>query len=168
MDNPPAGPDPEELARRALAKIRLLGAQIGITPDPTGSGAVGLPVWLWTAVTPNTWGPVSASESAGGITVTITAQAEQIMWSMGDGGSVPCANPGTPYEDRYGKAMSPTCGYRYTRPSVTAANTNGRYTIVATTQWRVDWAGGGETGVLRPTSQSQTSVRIGEIPVVTR
>ena len=30
----------------------------------------------------------------------------------------------------------------------------------------VDWAGGGQTGVLNPTSQSQTSVEIGEIPVL--
>ena len=62
--------------------------------------------------------------------------------------------------------MSPTCGYRYTVPSATTANPNGRYTVTATTYWRVEWSGGGQSGVLTPTSQSQTSVRIGEIPVV--
>jgi len=166
MDNPPGGPTPADLAQQALAKIRLLGAQIGITPKPNGSGAVGLPVWLWTAVTPGTWGPQSANASGGGITVTITARAQRIVWSMGDRGAVTCHNPGTPYEPRYGNSMSPTCGYRYTAPSVTAANPNGRYTVTATTYWRVDWSGGGQGGVLTPTSQSQTSVRIGEIPVV--
>jgi hypothetical protein len=166
LDAPPNGPTPAQLAQQALAKIRLLGAQIGITPDPNGSGAVGLPVWLWTAVTPGTWGPLSASASGGGITVTITAKAQRIEWDMGDGQKKVCDNPGTPYEDRYGNSMSPTCGYRYGLPSATAANPNGRYTITATTYWRVDWSGGGQSGVLSPTSQSQTSVRIGEIPVM--
>src|SRR6266508_3314880 len=166
MDNPPGGPTPAELAQQALAKIKLLGAQIGITPDPSGSGAAGLPVWLWTAVTPGTWGPLSASASGGGITVTITAKAQRIEWNMGDGQTKTCDNPGTPYEDRFGNSMSPTCGYRYGFPSATAANPNGRYTVTATTHWRVEWSGGGQSGVLNPTSQSQTSVRIGEIPVV--
>jgi hypothetical protein len=166
MDNPPGGPTPAALARQALAKLHLLGAQIGITPDPNGSGSVGLPVWLWTAVTPGTWGPQSASATSGGITVTITARAQRIVWSMGDRGSVTCDNPGTPYEARYGNSMSPTCGYRYSAPSATQANPNSRYTVTATTYWRVDWSGGGQSGVLTPTSQSQTSVRIGEIPVV--
>jgi hypothetical protein len=168
MNNPPGGPTPAELAQQALAKIRLLGAEIGVTPNPSGSGAVGLPVWLWTAVTPGTWGPLSASASGGGITVTITAKAQRIVWSMGDGNTVTCNNPGTAYEARYGNAMSPSCGYRYTMPSVTAANPSGRYTLTATTHWRVDWSGGGQSGVLTPTSQSTASVRIGEIPVVTR
>jgi hypothetical protein len=166
MDNPPGGPTPAELAQQALAKIKLLGAQIGISPSPTGSGAVGLPVWLWTAVTPGTWGPLSASTTGGGITVTITARAHRIEWAMGDGRIRVCDNPGTPYEARYGNSMSPTCGYRYMVPSATVANPSGRYTVTATTYWRVDWSGGGQSGVLSPTSQSQTSVRIGEIPVV--
>jgi hypothetical protein len=166
LDTPPGGPTPAQLAQQALAKIHLLGAQIGMTPDPNGSGAVGLPVWLWTAVTPGTWGPLSASASGGGITVTITAKAQRIAWQMGDGQIRTCDNPGTPYEDRFGNSMSPTCGYRYNLPSATAANPSGRYTVTATTYWQVDWSGGGQTGVLNPTSQSQTSVRIGEIPVV--
>jgi hypothetical protein len=166
LENPPGGPTPAELAQQALAKIQLRGAQIGITPDPNGSGAVGLPVWLWTAVTPGTWGPVSASASGGGITVTITAKAHRIVWTMGDGQSTTCDNPGTPYEAGFGNSMSPTCGYRYTVPSANGANPDGRYTVTATTYWRVDWSGGGQSGVLTPTSQSQTSVRIGEIAVV--
>ncbi|MEV4199340.1 hypothetical protein [Micromonospora globbae] len=166
MADPVNGPTPGELAQQALAKIHLLGAQIGVAPRPNGSGAVGLPVWLWTAVTPGTWGPLSASASGGGITVTIEAKASRIVWDMGDGHRVSCANPGTPYEARYGFASSPTCGYVYPWPSVTDANPQGRYTVTATTYWTVTWSGGGQSGVLTPTSQSQTSVRIGEIPVV--
>jgi len=166
MDQPPAGPTPQQLAAEALAKIHLLGAQIGIAPKPAGRGAVGLPVWLWTAVAPNTWGPISASASGGGITVTVTAKAQQIAWDMGDGHSVTCANPGTPYSASYGNAQSPTCGYLYTQSS--RGRAGGRYEITAVTSWRVEWAGGGQNGVLTPTSQAQTSVQIDEIQVVNR
>jgi hypothetical protein len=121
---------------------------------------------LWTAVTPNTWGPLSASASGGGITVTVTAKASRIVWHMGDGGQVSCGNPGTPYEAKYGMAASPTCPYIYRVPSSTTTHAHGRFTITATTYWTVNWSGGGQTGVLNPTSQSQTSVEIGEIPVV--
>jgi hypothetical protein len=158
--------DPAVLARRALAKLQLLGAQIVVAPQPGGAGAVGLPVWLSTAVTDGTWGPQRASESEGGVTVTITARASRIVWSLGDGNSVACANPGTAYEPRFGMAASPTCGYVYARPSSTPAHPHGRYTITATTYWTVDWAGGGQSGVLTPTSQASTSVEIGEVQVV--
>ena len=166
MDNAAVGPTPAQLAAQALAKIHLLGAQIGIAPQPGGSGAVGLPVWLWTAVTPNTWGPLSASATGGGITVTVTAKASRIVWNMGDGDQVTCANPGTPYDPKYGMSASPTCPYTYPVPSSTTAHPHDRFTITATTYWTVNWSGGGQTGVLNPTSQSQTSVEIGEIPVV--
>lgn len=166
LGNGRAAPSPQQLAERALAKVHLLGAQIGVAPRPQGSGAVGLPVWLWTAVSPGTWGPLSASARAGGVTVTIAAKATRIVWDMGDGTQVSCSNPGTPYQARYGMATSPTCGYVYTRPSSTPDHRHGRYTITATTYWTVTWSGGGQSGVLHPTSKSRTSVEIGEIQVV--
>jgi hypothetical protein len=166
MANPLNAPTPVALAQQALAKVHLLGARIGIAPRPGGSGAVGLPVWLWTAVAAGTWGPLTATAGGGGLVVTITARARVIVWDMGDGHRLSCANPGTRYEAGYGFAQSPTCGYVYSTPSVTAASPGGRYTITATTQWTVTWAGGGQNGTLTPTSQSKTSIRVGEIPVV--
>jgi len=175
IQNPNAGPTPAQLAQQALAKIHLLGAQIGLEPNPAGSGVVGLPVWMWTAKTPavpgphdtsGTWGPLTASASGGGITVTITARAQRIVWTMGDGHSVTCNNPGTSYKASGGSTRSPNCGYTYTKPSSTVAHPHGRYTITATTYWTATWNGGGQTGMLTPTSRSQTSVQIGEIQVV--
>jgi len=163
---PPAGPTPEELARRALATITLRGAAIGVAPDPAGAGLTGLPVWLWTAVNAQTWGPNTASSSSGGLSVTITARAVQIVWDMGEGHQVVCANPGTAYQSAYGNQPSPTCGYIYAQPSRTQPS--GRYTITATTTWRVDWdAGGGRTGVIVTTRAAQTTIRIDELQVVT-
>lgn len=162
------GPSPAELAARAIDELGIRGPDIGIAPDPDGAGLVGLPVWMWTAVTPQTWGPVEATASVPGLAVTARAKASQIVWRMGDGRRVTCTKPGTPYKARYGNRMSPTCGHRYTQSSRTAAR--GRYTITATTTWHVNWwvVGGGATGELTVTRQSSTSVQIDELQVVTR
>ncbi len=173
---PGFGPTPEELAQQALAKIRLLGADIGITPDPGGTGLVGLPVWMWTTVNANTWGPITASASAGGLTVTITGHATKIDWDMGDGHVVSCDNPGTPYRADYGGQQSPTCGYVVSLPNgqrltgyqqSSRTKPGGVYRITAITTWRVDWAGGGVSGVITTTRQSQTTIRVDELQVVT-
>ncbi|MBX6749190.1 MAG: hypothetical protein IRY85_05865 [Micromonosporaceae bacterium] len=156
---------PEQLARRALASVRLLPADIQMAPDPSGSGLVGLPVWMWTTVNPNTWGPISATDSDAGLTVTITARAASIAWDMGDGHTVICDNPGTPYEPRFGNRTSPTCGHVYTTPS--RDRPGGVFPVTATTTWRITWSGGGESGVFTVLRQSQTSVSIGELQVVT-
>ncbi|BCY10930.1 hypothetical protein [Actinoplanes sp. L3-i22] len=157
------GPSPEELARRALATITLKGPAIGIGT----AGLVFTPVWLWTTVTPNTWGPISASASAGGLTVTITARTEQIVWDMGNGDSVTCTAPGTKQGAGEADRPSPTCGYDgYPQPSRTQRG--GAYTVTGTSAWRVTWAGGGQTGVIDQTRTSSTTVRIDEAQVVNR
>jgi len=161
---PPPGfgglPSPAVLAAQAINRLPIRGPDIGIAPDEAGSGLVGLPVWMWTAVTPQTWGPATATASVPGLSVTATAKATMIVWSMGDGQSVTCANPGTPYQVRFGNTASPTCGYRYTVPG-------DRYTITASTTWQVTWAGGGASGELTVTRQSSATIRIDELQVVT-
>ena len=71
---------------------------------------VGVPLWLWTDVTPQTWGPNSATASVPGLAVTATAEATRIVWDMGDGNQVTCGNPGTAYY-RGAPVDSPTCEY---------------------------------------------------------
>lgn len=159
-------PDPEQLARRALAKITLKGANIGMAPGPGKAGLVNLPVWMWTAVTPNTWGPIGASDTEAGLTVVITARAESITWDMGDGRTVTCTSPGTPFRAGSGGKQSPTCGHTYQMSSRNMAG--GRYKVTATTDWRVDWSGGGVTGVIDQTRTSATTVQIDELQVVNR
>ncbi len=174
LTNPPPGfgglPSPAELAAQAINRLPIRGPDIGIAPAPSGSGLVGLPVWMWTAVTPATWGPSSATASVPGLSVTATARAQKIVWNMGDGTptspahTVTCTNPGTPYKPEYGRTPSPTCGFDtgYARPS------NPRYTVTATTTWHVIWTGGGQSGTLDVTRASTTSIDIDELQVVTR
>jgi len=166
---PPPGyggpPSPAVLAARAINQLPIRGPAIGIAPDQAGAGLVGLPVWLWTAVTPETWGPISATASVPGLSVTATARATAIVWDMNDGHTVTCTNPGTPYQSSFGNTDSPTCGYRYATSS--RAKPGGRYTITATTSWHVTWAGGGETGAVDVTRTSTTTIAVEELQVVT-
>ncbi len=171
-DPPPGTPgslSPAELAARAIKELPMRGPRIGISPNPAGAGLVGLPVWMWTAVTPETWGPTTATASVPGLAVTARAQATRIVWGMGDGHAVTCANPGTAYDkDRDGAAKSKTCGYDgYSVASRTKPN--GRYTVTATTTWHIDWwvVGGGARGTETVTRDSSTSIRIDELQVVT-
>lgn len=168
---PPGQPGtltPGELAARAIAQMQLRGPEIGIVPDPDGAGLVGLPVWLWTEVTPQTWGPVETTASIPGLAVTARAQAVQIVWDMGDGNTVTCTNPGTRWEPSDGNSESPTCPYRYSRSSRTQQG--GRYTVTGTTTWQVDWwvVGGGVTGEETLLLSSSTSIAIDELQVVIR
>lgn len=155
---------PAQLANEAVRRMRLSGPAIGIVPEPGKTGLVGLPVWMWTQVTPRTWGPLSVTASVPGLSVTATATAQRITWSMGDGHTVVCEGPGTPYEDRFGGRSSPDCGHTYTRTS--AREPDAAYTVTATTTWRVDWAGGGQRGELTVDRSSTVRLRIGELQVL--
>jgi hypothetical protein len=158
--------DPVRTAQEQFAKLPITGPRIGTAPQQGGSGLVGLPVWLWTDVTATTWGPYTASATVPGLTVTAVATATRITWNMGDGRQVVCRNPGTRYTARYGNTASPTCGYRYAHSS--RSQRNGAYTITGTTAWVIHWAGGGQAGVINQTRQTQTTVRIDELQVVTQ
>lgn len=152
------------LAARAVAQLPLLGPDIGLAPDPAKTGLVGLPVWMWTRVSRSRWGPVSATASVPGMSVTATARAVRVVWDMGDGHRVTCTGPGTPYTKDAGATSSPTCGYRYTRSSATQPGAT--YTVTATTTWQIQWSGGGAFGQLTQTRSSSTRLRIGELQVL--
>lgn len=158
----PAGPDLVVLAQQAIASMDLRPISIGIVPEDTpGSvGLVGMPVWLWAAgPDAQSWGPITRSASASGVTVTATAQVKRVRWLMGDGAVVVCAGPGTVYEDRFGKSDSPTCGYTYRK--------QGTYTVRAETQWSVAWSGMGQSGTIPVRLTQATTITVGELQVLT-
>ncbi|MEU5788271.1 hypothetical protein ABZ754_11120 [Micromonospora purpureochromogenes] len=170
LDTPPPGfgtpPDPEELARRVLASISLLPPRIAVAPRRnTGPGLVGLPVWMWASPGRNYFGPIHAWDSDRGLRVDITAKVDRIVWTMGNGVKVTCADEGTPYDPKGPRAgkTSPDCGYDSGYPKA------GTYRVSATTYWSVTWRGGGESGVIAQTRTSGTTpIEIDELQVVTR
>ena len=165
---PGAGLTPAEAAGLVVRRMVLRAAAIGIVPEdkPGSIGAVGAPVYMWTTPGPKTFGPQVLTNSAGGIRITATAKVDRIVWTMGDGASVVCRTPGTPYEDRYGFDSSPDCGYRYTRTS--AGRPGNAYPITATSYWLIEWTGpGGSAGQIPLTLSSSTRIVVGELQALT-
>jgi hypothetical protein len=85
------------LARQAIADLVIPMPTISIGPDRT-KAAVNLWTWLWVDEAP----PESATVSAGGVTVTATAELTSTIWTLGE----PPATGG-PYQS--GPAVSTTC-----------------------------------------------------------
>ncbi|OEJ21526.1 ATP/GTP-binding protein [Streptomyces agglomeratus] len=163
---PPAAPpvDPAVVAQQAVDKMVLRGPEIGITPKPGGKGVVGMPVYLWTETGQETYGPNTASATAGAVTVTATAKVSKIVWTMGDGKTVTCTTAGTPYKAAYGKKPSPDCGHRYNVPSSTTAA--GQFHVTATSTWTIDWAGGGQSGQLTEVRDNAVDITVAEVQVL--
>jgi hypothetical protein len=168
-DPPPDAPavDPAALAQRAVDTMKLTGPDIA-SPRSTGKYVVGMPTWMWVNQSPTTYGPNTATATAGAVTVTATAKVTKILWRMGDGTTVTCAGPGTPYTAAAGKTDSPTCGHTYTRTSTDQPD--GRYQVTATSTWTIDWqvttGSTGQAGQLTETRQSQVLVPIRELQVL--
>ncbi|MFG3517540.1 ATP/GTP-binding protein [Streptomyces bobili] len=155
--------DPAVLAQRAVDSMTLLGPDVA-SPRAAGKYTVGVPMWMWVNQSATTYGPNSASASAGGITVTATAKVSKIVWAMGDGASVTCNGPGTPYTSSAGMAQSPTCGHVYSKISGSARN--GKFPVTATSTWTINWQGGGQAGQLTEVRQTNVQVAVGEVQVV--
>jgi hypothetical protein len=160
---PVAQVDPRVLAQRAVDSMTLLGPDIA-SPRAAGKYTVGVPMWMWVNQSATTYGPNTAAASAGGITITATAKVSTIVWTMGDGASVTCNGPGTPYTSSEGMAQSPTCGHVYSKTSAGAQNS--KFPVTATSTWTINWQGGGQAGQLTEVRQTNVQVAVGEVQVV--
>ncbi|MFI0805288.1 hypothetical protein SAMN04489729_6888 [Amycolatopsis lurida] len=149
---------PAELARQAIDQMELSAPDIRLAPsaDSPHGATIGFPVWMWSARSEATTGPVTRTATAGTVSVTATAKLARVTWSMGDGATKACAGLGTPFtEDRAGLA-SPDCGHVY----LTKAP-SGAFPIAATGHWEISWSGGGmsDSEVMDLTSNARLPVR---------
>ncbi|WP_162602558.1 hypothetical protein [Nocardioides daejeonensis] len=167
-ENSGAGPSPREVAQLAIDDMQLRAIDVGITPSPGADriGLVGMPVWMWAAnPDSHTFGPITATASAGGITITATAKVQKVTWRMGDGTTVECRSAGTPYKASYGKKPSPDCGHVYTSSS--AGKPGGTYTVTATSSWVITWEGAGQSGtILLDGLERSVEITVGEAQVL--
>lgn len=133
------------VAQQAVERLRLPEPVIRTSPDQDFVQVVNVPTWMW--VDKGSWGPVSQTARVPGVTVTATARPRTAVWSMGDGSTVSCAGPGTPYSSKYRpEARSPDCGYTYHRSSL--AEPGKAFTVSVRVTWDVEWRGGGQTGAV--------------------
>ncbi|MDG4763195.1 hypothetical protein O7632_03590 [Solwaraspora sp. WMMD406] len=167
-DDPPPGfddpPDPDELRRRAYARINFTKPVIRTAPSPGTTGLVGLPIWLWSQRSETAWGPQDESESDRGLTVRVVGKVTEVRFDMGNGDTVTCerGDAFTPYDRTVHGASLPDCGYR---PGYDAPGT---YEITATTYWEVHWELNGEFQEVFDTQTltSTATVEIEELQVV--
>ncbi|MGW9121980.1 hypothetical protein ACWGRV_36145 [Streptomyces sp. NPDC055663] len=100
------------------------------------------------------------------LTVTATAKVAAIRWDMGDGTTITCNGPGTPYTADHGNSTSPDCGHRYKRSA--ADQPDGRYKGTATATWTVTWTAPAlnDGGEFTETRQTAFTVAVGEVQVL--
>ena len=151
-------PSPAELAAQARNQLRLPSPKI--EANPVGDQLVNLPTWLW--LDRGSWGEVSATASVPGVSVTAVAKPTSVRWSMGDGGSVTCTGPGTPFQAGGApKSASPDCGYTYRTSS--AGQRGEAFGVTATVNWTVTWSGAGQGGVFpNMTTSASVAFRVAE------
>lgn len=156
--------DPQALAAQARNTLALPTPEIRLNPAPPQDQLVHLATWMWLA----NWAPASSQASVPGVTVTVAAQPERVIWDMGNGDQVACAGPGTPYDtNQPEEAQHSGCTYTYRRSS--AGRPNQSYVVTATVEWSATWSvvgapGGGSLPGLR--RSSSVPVRVAEIQAI--
>ena len=151
------------LASDAWDVSRIPLPDINLNPSEERDQVVHVATWMWV----EQWAPISASASAGGVTVTVTAVPSHVEWDMGDGTVVTCRGPGTPYDERKRAEEQRTdCSHTYEKSS--ASQPDARYGIDATSYWHVTWvSSNGESGDLGTVGRTNSiRVRVAEIQAV--
>ena len=141
---------------------------------PVGTDAIiKVPVFVQVA---NWTGVVTASETAAGLTVTVTA-TPQLTFTPGEPGSSPrtCAGPGVPYDpngdDIDTQASSPdACTYPYQLRTGAAAGRPDAWPATVSVTWVISWtASDGETGTLSAVTLTTATPRgVREVQTVVR
>ena len=111
----------------ALGALNPPRPTIQTSPSHTRGLLVQTPTWLW--LTPSYWRTYSTTIMVWGYVVTIFATPTVVRWNMGNGDTITCIGPGTPWLPGFDDALS-TCNYTYRHSSDGAASD--RYRITAT------------------------------------
>ena len=145
--------NPVVVAQQAVKQLPLASPTIEMAPPSGSPQLVGVATWMW--VDPGAWQTLTASASAGTVTTTATATPSKVVWDMGDGDTVTCDGPGTPYSAAAPNATT-NCSYTWGQA--------GTYQVTATLYWSVTWTatgapGGGNLGLQAgPTAQVVVAV----------
>jgi hypothetical protein len=158
--------DPVDLAERAVDRMDLRAPRVAATPlDPDAPLLVGMHAWFWLEQDePRDVGPIERTATAGPVSVTARARVTKVVWQAGDGTTITCRGAGTAWRPELGSGPSPTCGHRYTRASLDEPGE--AYVVRATTHWRVEWSGAGQSGVLTFTMSGTRPLRVTELQVL--
>ena len=169
---PPPPPTPEELAQQAYQLLSMPDPSMNFGPDPE---RIAVRYWLYLWV--DDPGVVSATVTAGAVSVTATATMTSVIWTMGEPVSadnlgsrsapITCeglaTDPG-PEVDTTAEPAAGTCAYQFqVRSTPERTGGSGTWPVTATANWTITWAANtGETGTLAaPPRVSTTQVSVG-------
>lgn len=164
---------PSALAQQAVDSMTLPSPVVNL--NPSAFSVVNLSSWLW--IDPQAWHSFRATATAGSVSATAVAVPSTVSWTMGDGHSVVCGGPGTPYQPTMPEAVQTTdCSYTYLRSSAgqpsadgDGDSNNGAFRVTATITWTVSWLATGVAGggLLPPLHTSSTvPVRVEQVESV--
>ena len=147
----PQPPDVEAIAREVYAEVPLVLPEPHTSPPADAPQLVGFPVWLW--VDGGVWQEFEAHAAVSGVSVSVVAHPAQITWKLGDGTTITCDGPGTPWDPSGGAGQGTDCSHTY--QFVSAGEPGGRYQASVTVTWSVTWsASTGQSGVLPAASRT--------------
>jgi len=158
-DATPPPPIPRYLAEETAEQMSLPVADIGLSPPEGADHLVNLASWLWV----ENWAAVTTSATLRGVTVSVTAAPEAVLWDMGAGEPPVQCGAGTRYDpNRAEDEQSTDCSYIYRRSSF--GEPDERFRAVATMRWAISWTSStGESGVLPSVStQRRFQLRVVE------
>jgi hypothetical protein len=158
--------DPAELL--AAARQRLVLQTPVVRFSPATVQVVQIPTWMW--IDAASWQPQSSNVAVPGVSVSVRAWPVASEWTMGDGTTVRCAGPGTPFDPHHDDpARGSSCSHTYTTSSSSAPA--GAFDGSVTVTWRASAtvtgaAGGGDLPALARTRRF--TVRVAQVQVLNR
>jgi hypothetical protein len=155
--------DPHQLALTALASVAIAPPALRTSPSENGRLYVQLPTWLWLDST--WWQTYEATANTGRVWSTVRATPVATTWELGDGGSVSCRGPGTPWRPGLSEDVS-SCTHTYRSSS--ASRPGGTFDLEATVTLEVSWTSNATVGGTLPaiTRSSTLDVEVGEIQAI--
>lgn len=155
--------DPYQLALDALASVQIAPPAIRTSPSENGRLYVQMPTWLWLDST--WWQTYEATANTGRVWSTVRARPVATTWELGDGRSVSCRGPGTPWRPGLSEDAS-SCTYTYRSSS--ASRPGGTFSLEATVTLEVSWTSNATGGGTLPaiTRSSTLAVEVGEIQAI--
>lgn len=107
-------PTKSAVVSSAMGALNPPRPKIHTSPSHRKGLLVQTPTWLW--LSPSYWRTYSTTIMVMGYVVTIFATPTTVRWRMGNGDSITCIGPGTPWVAGFGDALS-TCKYTYRHSS---------------------------------------------------
>ncbi|MGH1494201.1 MAG: hypothetical protein ACRBK7_33225 [Acidimicrobiales bacterium] len=122
-----------DLRAQAKARINIDDPAIETNPSFTDRFTlVNIDTWLW--ADPAYWVELSASETAGFVSVEVFATPTEMTWTFSDGTTTTCNGPGRAWTPR---AINPPCSVMFAGSS--AGQPNDAYQATATVSWVFTW-----------------------------